>query len=692
MPKRKVRTYYPAVTGSVILVGLVGLTGAILRQFIPKPALNSMANEADSFLVAAATQSIQWRPLNAESLAEARREDKPILLVVGDASNQAGFLADDFGFVDSELSDSVRRNFIPIRVDATAQPYVAAAMDPISRSRDGWDPGYQIWFMTPEAKGIGALVSTSPVASNLQRSLGGSINYYLDLLGKLDRLPPNVGPPGESQRAQATLLIDSLGQQAPRSEDHLQWLTSNRAPDSGSWNTASGNRLQPSALRFLLNSGTHSDLTASLEPIAASGIIDWINGGFFSQARAPGWHEIDFEKVATLNADMSEICAQAGLLLQSRLYRRLAEDSFDCLTKGFALDGIIRAYRFDDRSATNRSSRSSFSPRFLVDHFDDNSRRAMESSLGLNPRENPEMLPHLGSISEFSGFEPELDHLLSVMRESKRQIEETYSNHQVASIASYSVARLLTVAKLLEDPKRTRTAVDMYRHLAVFRSGANDVVRRADGLDIDPAYLGDYLGYADAALQYFLLTGDPLELKDGLAVLNRALEFFGGPPGVLLNTSPENRSDLPSDMIVPEVVDGDLPSTSSLAIRLTIQYSWALDSVNLGKASAQSTALREFARSSAFHYGEIANQNQRGFSSFFYAADLLEKGRYFRVSGPNALLSAWSLSRTEPRLTVVPVVRPGTSTWEMVVGDRAITYPDETAARIAVRQFLTISQ
>ncbi len=678
MPRRKHRSYYPAVTFSVIIVGIMGMGGAALRKFIPKPPLNPLAEERDPFLVQAGTQAIPWRKLDRASLAEARRADKPIYLVIGEASSRIGQLADLFSLVDSETTEFIRREFIPIRVDATAQPYLAAAFDPVRRSQDGWDPSFQVWYLNSEGFVVSGLLPTSPQVGSLPKNLFGSAQYVAQQIREMAKPDSIVDPAGTSQAAQAQLLLGSGSRGRPDFASHLSWLLSNRDPLSSGWPTTSGEQLRAAPLQFLLASGDEPAFFQSLDAIVTSGMVDWINGGFFSQARQAGWREIDYDKYAATNADLVEVFAKAHALNPKPIYQKVAQDGFDALADRFAKDGIIRAYRFEDRVGNNRSARSSFSPRYLNDHFDDERRSQIKRVFSLDPVPNPEMLLKVTSTDAYNGSAASVSDLLEALRASRVEPLERYSEQQVANVSCAAVARLLGAARFLDDPERLSTARYLFDQLKRYRSGENDVLRRADGRDEEVAFLGDYLAYGDAALQMYLVSGDPEHLQESVRVTQRAVELFEVIPGVLSNASPELKKDLPPDTLLPEVVDRNTTSTAAVAIRLLTQLGWILGDIPDG------AQFRRFAREGVYHYGPLANEYQRGFSGLFEATLLYDRMLSGRVVGRDAVQLAAKWQRLHPAALIFPVPSEEATRFEVIRGAVVTPFANIQAASEAL--------
>lgn len=683
MPRKRQRHYYPAATFTVVVVALLGAVSAGLRRYVPPPPLNSLSEASDPFLVAGSRQKIRWRKLNRFSLAEARREGRPILLLIGDTGSKVGRLLDRFGFTESETADFIERHFVPIRVDSTAQPYMASAYDPVFRSRDAWDPAVQIWFLDPEGKPIGGALQSQPNDQALVSRLSDVVTYFQGLLERTDRLPPNVLPPGVNQQGQVDVLLQPRVLERADVAGHEAWLRANVDSGTGAWTTNGLTRLNPMAYRFLVSHGDSAFARANLDKVVTSGVVDWVNGGFFTLSRSARWGEVDFSKYLNVNADMAFVCAAEAARSGSALYRQVALDTFDVLTEKFADKGLLRAYRLGDERGPNRSQRSSFPLRLLLTAFDGPTRDRLRQFWDLDVARNPQMLPQPASVESFDQNREASLQLLEDLRAAAKG-DEQYVEVATADTSFNAIARLIETARLLNDPDRLAVALNLFNEARVFRTGANDVLRRPTGMDVEPAYLGDYLAYADAALQASKSTGALEVGKDGLAVLSRALEFFStSTPGVLINASPEVWGDLPPLTRVPEVVDRATTSSTAQAIRLAWSYAAWIRETSEEPDEAQVETLRAFADRSVSNFAEVANLYQRRFSSYFDAAGMVYRDQYAVVSGPSAIGLANELSRSAPGRLVLARITTGPARYEIVtMGNRSVMDRDAAIAAL----------
>src|ERR1019366_2398508 len=106
----------------ICVLEVVGLGVRELRPLIPAPTPNELSREWAPYLKQGAYQRISWLPMGPAAMSEARHDDKPILLVIGTSWSRIGRLMDANVFTDPEIQEFLRRTFVCVRVDASAQP------------------------------------------------------------------------------------------------------------------------------------------------------------------------------------------------------------------------------------------------------------------------------------------------------------------------------------------------------------------------------------------------------------------------------------------------------------------------------------------------------------------------------------------------------------------------------------------
>src|SRR5438477_6819649 len=114
--------------------------------------LNSLAEAASPYLRSAMHQAILWRQWGEEAFAEARRQNKPVLLDIGAVWCHWCHVMDRESYDHPEVARIINENFVAIKVDRDERPDVdsryQAAVSAIS-GQGGWP---LTAFLTPDGK------------------------------------------------------------------------------------------------------------------------------------------------------------------------------------------------------------------------------------------------------------------------------------------------------------------------------------------------------------------------------------------------------------------------------------------------------------------------------------------------------------------------------------------------------------
>src|SRR6201997_2249124 len=108
---------------------------AIARQ-------NRLAHETSPYLLQHKDTPVDWWPWGPEALAEAKHNDKPILLSVGYAACHWCHVMAHESFEDASTAELMNAGFVNIKVDREERPDVDAvymeATQAFNRGQGGW--------------------------------------------------------------------------------------------------------------------------------------------------------------------------------------------------------------------------------------------------------------------------------------------------------------------------------------------------------------------------------------------------------------------------------------------------------------------------------------------------------------------------------------------------------------------------
>src|SRR5882762_3990270 len=111
---------------------------------------NRLINETSPYLLQHAHNPVDWQPWSEEAFAQAKREDKPVLLSIGYSACHWCHVMEHESFENEEIAQLMNENFINIKVDREERPdldqiYMNAVQ--MMTQHGGWP---MTVFLTPE--------------------------------------------------------------------------------------------------------------------------------------------------------------------------------------------------------------------------------------------------------------------------------------------------------------------------------------------------------------------------------------------------------------------------------------------------------------------------------------------------------------------------------------------------------------
>jgi uncharacterized protein len=639
-----------------LLVGL-GLTATLMQPHIPQRE-PSGTSDLPEFLREGARHDIRWYRMDEAAFSEARRQNRPILLVIGGSWSRLARQVDEQVFSTPDIQNYIARNYIAIRVDAMERPEWLNAFLPVSRARQGFLVGFQCWLLDSRGR-MYDLISRSEASPLLDR--GEFLNALIGGRQRFDamvRTPELADPPGLAQRADLEMIGMSSPEVLPNFRSHLAAVLQEGDPEAGGFVRRGFQIPNPNAWRFLAMVGNEDALRRSLDPALASSWVDVLDGGFFRLSTRPDWQLIEFDKLAVQNADMMLTLALAGRLTGDRFYRHLAERTFDSLSGEFVAEGFVRAARIWNQTSMSRSARASFAPRVLRGLFPEGSDREwLRTHLGMVVEVNPQMTPRYVRPEVIWEQPDRLESVLKVLRGAGT--EPRFSGGELLDVNGHVAARMFEVARLWDDSDRLAVAGALFDRLDAFRV-RDSVVHGLRPPSRGYAYLGDYLAYADAALQDFLASGRVASLEMGLPVLQRALFLFQGPlPGwYRFGLAGGGRLE-PQDVHSPEIADNLCESATARLVRLCLAYGRLYLRPAAEETEAQQgLELLRIAYAATSLFAPVSTAAASPFSGYFCAVAALADDAHAFTVGRNAVAEANVLARRVPVRLVAPAIGP----------------------------------
>ena len=310
---------------------------------------NKLGGETSPYLLTHAYNPVDWYPWNEESLAKAKKENKPIFLSIGYSSCHWCHVMERESFMDEEIAKYMNEHFVCIKVDREERPDIdniyMTSLHAFNRlTGSGGGGGWPLsMFMTPE--GLPFFGGTYFPARDGDRG-ENSTGFFTLLKGvenawnnKNEQIRKDAEVVTRHTRQELegvaiskTVTLDSgwtdlLTEQLQKSFDtNYGGFTNMRSPNRPKFP-------EPSNLFFLIDriqnhSAETTDesrkmLTKTLDYMARGGIWDHVGGGFHRYSVDRFWHIPHYEKMLYDNGQLATTYAEAYALTKREDYREV---------------------------------------------------------------------------------------------------------------------------------------------------------------------------------------------------------------------------------------------------------------------------------------------------------------------------------------------------------------------------------
>ena len=295
------------------------------------PLTNRLSAETSPYLLQHAENPVQWQPWDQQSLALARRENRPILLSIGYSACHWCHVMAHESFEDPEVAAVMNRLFVNIKVDREERPDLdqiyQTAHQMLTQRSGGWP---LTMFLAPDGTpffggtyfprepryglpGFADLCQRVADAFNTRRSDIETQN------AELRRSLAGTVPAAEAAGEFDAKPLAEAEQLLARAFDHIH----------GGFGGAP-KFPHPTDLAFLLRRSEASlreMALLTLKRMSEGGIYDQIGGGFCRYSVDERWEIPHFEKMLYDNGPLLALSADAWAQTGDPLYARVAEET-----------------------------------------------------------------------------------------------------------------------------------------------------------------------------------------------------------------------------------------------------------------------------------------------------------------------------------------------------------------------------
>ena len=291
---------------------------------------NELINETSPYLLQHAHNPVNWKPWGDAALAEAKKEQKLVLISVGYAACHWCHVMEHESFEDSTVAAVMNQNYVNIKVDREERPdvdqvYMSAVQ--LMTGSGGWPmnvialpDGRPVWGGTYFQKGewMSALEQIQGIYKKDPQKLIDYADQLEEGIKNADLIEVNT-----SEIRFDTDTIQKTIAHWSKSFDHKKGGTV-RVPKF----------MMPNNYQFLLryaHQNNDKDLlefvNTTLTKISYGGIYDHVGGGFSRYSTDAKWHVPHFEKMLYDNAQLVSLYSDAYLLTKNEWYKQVVNET-----------------------------------------------------------------------------------------------------------------------------------------------------------------------------------------------------------------------------------------------------------------------------------------------------------------------------------------------------------------------------
>jgi hypothetical protein len=292
---------------------------------------NELRHAASAYLRSAAHQPVYWQEWGNRAFAQAREQDKPILLDIGAVWCHWCHVMDRESYENPEVARLINEHYVAVKVDRDERPDIDSRYQTAVSALSGQGGWPLTAFLTPQG----------------QPFYGGTYFPPEDRYGRpgMRRVLEAVAHSFKSQRAQVLASAQKLSEALAGAErlergdkraeeEILKTLIESIGGMYGAHFGGFGNAPKfphPSALNLLLEAYLEtrqtwllSAVTNTLEHMGRGGVYDQLGGGFHRYAVDERWRVPHFEKMAYDNAGLLLNYLRAYQVTGNRFFRDIA--------------------------------------------------------------------------------------------------------------------------------------------------------------------------------------------------------------------------------------------------------------------------------------------------------------------------------------------------------------------------------
>ncbi|MEK7362662.1 MAG: thioredoxin domain-containing protein [candidate division NC10 bacterium] len=610
--------------------------------------MNRLAKETSPYLLQHKGNPVDWYPWGEEAFAQARAEDKPILLSVGYSACHWCHVMERESFEDPEIARLMNELFVNIKVDREERPDVDQIYMQAVQAMTGHGGWPMTVFLSPDGVPFYGGTYFPPVERHgmpafprLLRSVADAYqNRKAEVLQSGRQLVEQMAQ-GERLRTSATLLTHDIlleafqGNSGEFDERDGGIGRAPKFPQPMIWDFI---------LRFWRRTGNPTALEMlklTLTRMARGGMYDQLGGGFHRYSVDGQWLIPHFEKMLYDNGQLARLYLHAWLATGDPEYRRVAEETLDYILREMThLEGGF----YSSQDADSEGEEGKFfvwTPEEIRAALgDDELARVALRYWGVDDGPNFE-----GKNILWVPREPSEEHPAGVIAKARKRLYEVRERRVhpgrddkvLAAWNGLACRAFAEAGRALGRPDYTQAAVKNIAFiLSVMRKDGRLLRSWKDGEAKLLGYLEDYAMTADACLAVYEATFDHRWLDEARGLADEILRLFWDKEKEAFFDTGADHEQL---VVRPRnLFDNAVPCGSSVTVEVLVRLA-----VLTGEERYESHALRALRP-----IADLMSRYPTGFGRFLCALD-------FHLGPVNEVALVWPPGKNglEPLLAQV---------------------------------------
>ena len=280
--------------------------------------MNRLKDEVSPYLLAHASNPVDWHAWGKDALNKAKSENKPIFLSIGYSACHWCHVMEHESFSNPEIADVLNEYFVSIKVDREERPDIDKIYMDALVSMNGQGGRPLSGFLTPDGHPF-YMGTYFPLFPNY--GLPGFKDLLLNIARSYDKYSQEIN--AQSREFTQKILQISMPINSIFNHENniftasIQIILNDFDKENGGWGTQP-KFPHPLALSLLLHNDLYHEakiqnvVNFTLESMSKGGLFDILRGGFHRYSVDEKWLVPHFEKMLYDNAQLALIYLYAG--------------------------------------------------------------------------------------------------------------------------------------------------------------------------------------------------------------------------------------------------------------------------------------------------------------------------------------------------------------------------------------------